>query len=175
MYFQHHLSPSLTQKTPGQRESIKKKDNHAKCKGRFQVLYRTCCFLTKNICAGVPIMAQWLMNPTGSHEVAGSIPGLVSGLGIRRYRARWCGLRIQLRSCVAVALAQAGGYSSDQTPSLGASTCRGCGPRKKQKDKKKKKKHNNCAPVICSLLDSGNGGFYRERDPMYHLKLFIAL
>ena len=25
---------------------------------------------------GVPIVAQWLMNPTRSHEVAGSIPGL---------------------------------------------------------------------------------------------------
>ena len=25
---------------------------------------------------GVPIMAQWLTNPTRSHEVAGSIPGL---------------------------------------------------------------------------------------------------
>ena len=26
---------------------------------------------------GVPIMAQWLTNPTRNHEVAGSIPGLV--------------------------------------------------------------------------------------------------
>ena len=25
---------------------------------------------------GVPIMAQWLTNPTKNHEVAGSIPGL---------------------------------------------------------------------------------------------------
>ena len=25
---------------------------------------------------GVPIMAQWLINPTGNHEVAGSFPGL---------------------------------------------------------------------------------------------------
>ena len=26
---------------------------------------------------GVPIVAQWLTNPTKNHEVAGSIPGLV--------------------------------------------------------------------------------------------------
>ena len=26
---------------------------------------------------GVPIVAQWLTNPTRNHEVAGSIPGLV--------------------------------------------------------------------------------------------------
>ena len=25
---------------------------------------------------GVPVMAQWLTNPTGNHEVASSIPGL---------------------------------------------------------------------------------------------------
>ena len=28
------------------------------------------------IISGVPIVAQWLMNPTGNREVAGSIPGL---------------------------------------------------------------------------------------------------
>ena len=26
---------------------------------------------------GVPVVAQWLTEPTGNHEVAGSIPGLV--------------------------------------------------------------------------------------------------
>ena len=25
---------------------------------------------------GVPVVAQWLTNPTGNHEVAGSIPAL---------------------------------------------------------------------------------------------------
>ena len=25
---------------------------------------------------GVPVMVQWLTNPTGNHEVAGSMPGL---------------------------------------------------------------------------------------------------
>ena len=25
---------------------------------------------------GVPVVAQWLTNPTGNHEVAGSVPGL---------------------------------------------------------------------------------------------------
>ena len=26
---------------------------------------------------GVPVVVQWLRNPTSNHEVAGSIPGLV--------------------------------------------------------------------------------------------------
>jgi len=30
----------------------------------------------KDVKLGVPIVAQWLMNPTRNHEVAGSIPGL---------------------------------------------------------------------------------------------------
>ena len=32
--------------------------------------------LAKTVGFGVPIVAQWLTNPTGNHEVAGSIPGL---------------------------------------------------------------------------------------------------
>ena len=30
----------------------------------------------KNVTMGVPIVAQWLMNPTRNQEAAGSIPGL---------------------------------------------------------------------------------------------------
>ena len=30
----------------------------------------------KNITQGVPIVAQWLTNPTRNHEVAGSVPAL---------------------------------------------------------------------------------------------------
>ena len=29
-----------------------------------------------NLFMGVPVVAQWLMNPTRNHEVAGSIPAL---------------------------------------------------------------------------------------------------
>ena len=30
----------------------------------------------KKVIYGVPVVAQWLMNPTRHHEVAGSLPGL---------------------------------------------------------------------------------------------------
>ena len=33
-------------------------------------------FVIKKSSFGVPVMAQWLTNPTRNHEVAGSIPGL---------------------------------------------------------------------------------------------------
>jgi len=29
---------------------------------------------------GVPVMAQWLTNPTRNHEVAGLVPGLAQGV-----------------------------------------------------------------------------------------------
>src|SRR5512147_2562521 len=77
---------------------------------------------------------------------------LLSGLTIRHCPELWCRLQTRLGSRVAVALAWAGGYSSDSTPSLGTSICRGSSPRnsnnnnnknkktkkKKTKDKKKK-------------------------------------
>ena len=30
----------------------------------------------KNVALGVPVVAQWLTNPTRNHEVVGSVPGL---------------------------------------------------------------------------------------------------
>ena len=35
------------------------------------------CLNNKIDLLGVPIVAQWLTNPTRNHEVVGSIPGLV--------------------------------------------------------------------------------------------------
>ena len=35
-----------------------------------------------NITAGVPIVVQWLMNPTRNHEVVGLIPGLAQWAGV---------------------------------------------------------------------------------------------
>ena len=66
-----------------------------------------------------------------------SLP-LLSGLGIWCCRELWCRL---LGSRLAVALAQAGGYSSDLTPSLGTSICLGSSPRNSKKTKRQKKKN----------------------------------
>ena len=41
-------------------------------------------------------------------------------------------LQMRLRSRIAVAVACAGGYSSDSTPSLGTSICHGYSPKKQK-------------------------------------------
>ena len=48
---------------------------------------------------GVPVVAQWLTNPTRNHEGAGSIPGLAQWIEL------WCGSQTWLGSRAAVALA----------------------------------------------------------------------
>ena len=61
------------------------------------------------------------------------------GLGIRRCPELWCGSRMQLGSGVAVAVGYAASQSSDWTPSLGTSMCRGFGPKKTEGKKEVKK------------------------------------
>ena len=54
---------------------------------------------------------------------------LLSGLRIRHCQELWCRSQILLGSGVAVAVTQAGSCSSDWTPNLGTSICRGCDPK----------------------------------------------
>ena len=42
-------------------------------KSEYSYLY---FFYFKGQVCGVPVVAQWLMNPTRNHDIAGSIPGL---------------------------------------------------------------------------------------------------
>ena len=67
---------------------------------------------------------------------------LLSGLRIRRCHELWFRSKTWLGSCVAVALVQAGVYSSNSTPSLGTSLCHGSSPRKGKKTKNFKKFKN---------------------------------
>ena len=71
--------------------------------------------------AGVPVVAQWLTNPTRNYEVAGSVPAL----------AQWVN---------DPALGAGGGYSSNSTPGRGTSMGGRRGFKKRKKKKKKKKK-----------------------------------
>ena len=65
---------------------------------------------------------------------------LLSGLRIGCCLELWHRAQKRLGSCVAVAVAVAGSYSSDSAPSLGTPMFHGCGPKKKKEKKKKKKK-----------------------------------
>ena len=51
---------------------------------------------------GVPVVAQWLTNPTRNHEVSGSIPGLAQW--VEDLALLWCRSQVKLGSHVAVAL-----------------------------------------------------------------------
>ena len=83
-------------------------------------------------------MAQWKQIRLGTMRLLVRSLTSVSGLGIWGCCELWCRSQMWLGSCVAVAVASAGSYSSDfQTPSLGTSIGRRCGPRKKTKDKDK--------------------------------------
>ena len=72
-----------------------------------------------------------------------SIPGLAQLVRIWCCHELWCRLHMRLRSQVTVAVAQAGGYSSNWTPSLGTSICRGRGSRKGKKTNNNNNNNNN--------------------------------
>ena len=68
----------------------------------------------------IPALAQWVNNPALHREL-------------------WCRSKMQVGSRVAAAVEQAGGYSSNQTPSLGPSICRRRTLKKTKKTKNKNK------------------------------------
>ena len=63
-----------------------------------------------------------------------------SGLRIQCCHNLWCTSQIQLRSCVAMAVAKASSCTSNSTPSLGTSICHGYSSKKTEKKKKKKER-----------------------------------
>ena len=78
---------------------------------------------------GVPVVVQWKRIQLGIMRLR--VPSLASLSGLRIWHCRelWCRSQMQLRTHIAVAVAQASSCCSDWTPSLGTSICHGCGPK----------------------------------------------
>ena len=72
----------------------------------------------------------------------------LSGLTIRHCRELWCRSQMWLGSHVAVAVVQAGSYSSSLTPSLGTSLWRGRSPKRPLPAKKGFKTANRCTMLV---------------------------
>ena len=77
---------------------------------------------------------------------------LASPIGLRvwRFCGQWCRSQMRIRPGIAVAVAVAGGYSSDSTPSLGTSMCHQCSSKKtKNKTKNKQTKKKTAQDCVC--------------------------
>ena len=103
-------------------------------------------------------MAQWLTNPTTSMRTWVPSPALLSRLRIQHCCEVWHRSQTHLRFQVAVAVASAGGYSSNCTPSLGTSVCHRSGLKMAKRQKKKQKQTNkqkNCLEFIINTAVIG--------------------
>ena len=99
---------------------------------------------------GVPVMAQWKRIWLVSMRTQVQSLNSLSGLRIQHCLELWCRWQMQLGSGVAVAVAQAGSYSSNSTPSLGTSIMLWVRPYKEKN--KKTKKQKNPKPLSTFLL-----------------------
>ena len=89
---------------------------------------------------GVPIVVHRKQIRLGTMRLQVRSLASLSGLRIQRCHELWCKSQMQLRSVVAVAVAEAvaSSCSSNSAPSLGTSICLKCG-LKRQKDQKKER------------------------------------
>ena len=83
-------------------------------------------------------MVQWKQIRLGTMRLQVQSPALLRGLWIQHCCELWCRSQTWLGSGIAVAVVQAGGYSSDRTHRLGTSICHRCSPIKQNNNNNNK-------------------------------------